>query len=84
VPGTIADLLAKVQKDFDTAQAALKAGDLTAYAKAYEAARTDLAAAVKAVNAANASASTTTTTAPGSTTTSSAPTTTATTTTPPA
>jgi len=83
VPGTIADLLAKVQKDFDAAQAALKAGDLTAYAKAYEAARTDLAAAVKAVNAANASASTTSTTAPGSTTTS-APTTTTTTTTPPA
>jgi uncharacterized membrane protein (UPF0182 family) len=84
VTGTIAQLLDKVQKDFDAAQAALKAGDFVAYAKAYEAAKADLAAAVKAVNAANKAASTTTTTVPGSTTSSSAPTTTTSTTTPPA
>ncbi len=65
VTGTVADLLARAQAQFDAATAALKQGDLLGYAKAVKAAQDDVAAAVKAL--ASAGTKTTTTTVPGST-----------------
>lgn len=65
VTGTVADLLARAQAQFDAATAALKQGDLLGYAKAIKAAQDDVAAAVKALT--SAGTKTTTTTVPGST-----------------
>jgi uncharacterized membrane protein (UPF0182 family) len=64
VTGTVADLLARAQAQFDAASAALKQGDLVGYAKAIKAAQDDVAAAVKALT--TAGTKTTTTTVPGS------------------
>ena len=69
VTGTVADLLARAQAQFDAASAALKQGDLVAYAKAIKAAQDDVAAAVTALTKAG---TTTSTTVPGSTPTTSA------------
>ena len=78
--GTVAELLADAQKQFDAATAALKKGDLGAYAKAIDAAQAKVDAAITALEKVSG---TTPTTVPGATTTTSA-TTTTTTTTPPA
>jgi uncharacterized membrane protein (UPF0182 family) len=77
---TAAQLLARAQKEFDAANAALKKSDLATYATQIGLAEKDVAAAIKALDKV-ASSSTPTTTPSGSPTTSSA---TTTTTTPPA
>jgi uncharacterized protein len=64
ITGTVAQLLAKAQSEFDAADIALTKGDLGAYAADIKAAKADVAAAVKALAAAA-----TTTTTPSSTTT---------------
>jgi uncharacterized membrane protein (UPF0182 family) len=79
--GTVAELLADAQKQFDAASAALKNEDLAAYAKAIDAAQAKVAAASKALEEV---AGSTTTSVPGATTTTRPSTTTTTTTTPPA
>jgi uncharacterized protein len=78
--GTVAELLAKAQQQFDAAQAALAKGDFAAYGKAIKAAEADVAAAVEAlaeVSSGTGGSTTTTTSTPTSSTTTS-------TTTPPA
>jgi uncharacterized membrane protein (UPF0182 family) len=77
--GTVAQFLASAQKQFDAAEAALKKGDLGAYAKAIDAAKADVAEAVRALAKVRSTTTTTSTTAPGVLTT-----TTTSTTTPPA
>jgi uncharacterized membrane protein (UPF0182 family) len=79
VTGTVAQLLARAQTEFDAADTALKKGDLGAYAADVKAARNDVAAAVKALATAVGTTTTTTpggkttpTTTPGSPTTTSA------------
>jgi uncharacterized membrane protein (UPF0182 family) len=91
VTGTVAELLARAQREFDAANAALRQSDLQTYAKQIALAEKDVADAIKALNKAASGGGTTptttpsgsapTTTAPGSTTTSA---TTTSTTTPPA